>query len=70
MISCCDIALYLPEDVPGRQALADVPKRLRLHYYRSVSAEQFARGAWDALERALDRDAPLGAHSAPPSRSR
>jgi len=34
-------ALYLPPDVPGRNVLEDVPKKLEFHYLTDMDAEQF-----------------------------
>jgi hypothetical protein len=33
--------LYLPEDVPSKLALTDVPKRLEVEYLRSIPAKDF-----------------------------
>ena len=35
-------ALYLKQGVPAEQALSDTPKRLEIHYFKSVRAEDFA----------------------------
>jgi hypothetical protein len=35
-------ALYLKQGVPAEEALADTPKRLEIHYFRSIKAEDFA----------------------------
>ena len=37
LISLYDAALYLPADVPAEKALEDVPKRLELHYLKTMS---------------------------------
>ncbi len=34
-------ALYLPPDVPGRNVLDDVPKKMVFHYLSDMKAEQF-----------------------------
>lgn len=34
-------AFYLPEDVPSKLALSDVPKRLEVHYLRSIAGSDF-----------------------------
>lgn len=34
-------ALYLPEEVPSKSALSDVPKRLEVEYFRSIAGEDF-----------------------------
>ncbi|MGD9319360.1 MAG: chalcone isomerase family protein [Desulfobacteraceae bacterium] len=35
-------ALYLKQGVPAEQALSDTPKRLEIHYFKSIKAEDFA----------------------------
>ena len=44
-------ALYLPRGAAPDTALDDVPKRLELHYFRSVPAEAFGDAAQQILER-------------------
>ena len=34
-------ALYLPSDCPSKMALADVPKRLEVEYFRSIAGDDF-----------------------------
>jgi len=36
------VALYLKQGVPAEQALSDTPKRLEIHYFKSIKAEDFA----------------------------
>jgi hypothetical protein len=35
-------ALYIQEEVPAEDALGDVPKRLEIHYFHAIKAEDFA----------------------------
>lgn len=46
-------ALYLPEGVPGGNALEDVTRRLELSYFWSIAAENFGDAADQLLEREL-----------------
>lgn len=44
-------ALYLPAEVAGTSALADVPKRLEIQFFRAIEASAFGRAAEVLLER-------------------
>lgn len=44
-------ALYLGEGATSAQVLSDVPKRLELHYFRSIPASLFGNAAQKILER-------------------
>lgn len=47
-------ALYLPADVAAGAVLADVPKRLELHYFWDIKADKFGPAAQPILARNLD----------------
>jgi len=51
VVSVYDAALYLPADVPGREVLKDVPKRLELRYHISIKGEKFGESAVPFLEK-------------------
>jgi hypothetical protein len=51
MVTVYDAALYLPGDVPGKDALKDVPKRLELRYHISIKGEKFGESAVPFLEK-------------------
>ena len=51
MVSVYDAALYLPADVPGKDVLGDVPKRLELRYHVSIKGEKFGESAVPFLEK-------------------
>lgn len=47
-------ALYLPDGFSGRDALADVPRRLELSYFWSIAGEDFGDAANQLLARKYD----------------
>jgi hypothetical protein len=51
VVTVYDAALYLPADVPGRDVLRDVPKRLELRYHISIKGERFGESAAPFLEK-------------------
>jgi len=51
MVTVYDAALYLPADIPGKDVLRDVPKRLELRYHISIKAEKFGESAVPFLEK-------------------
>ena len=44
-------ALYLGDDAPPQRALADVPKRLEIHYFRAIDGARIGEAALAILER-------------------
>ena len=44
-------ALYLPENVPANEVLADIPKRLEISYLVDIPGPDFGKGAEAVLER-------------------
>jgi hypothetical protein len=36
-------AFYVEDDVPSGEVLSDVPKRLEIHYFHGITAEDFVR---------------------------
>jgi len=61
LIKAYAAALYLPPDAPSSAALADVPKRLEISYFRAIDADSFGRAADALLRRTLapEQEAPL-----------
>ena len=51
-----DAALYLPGEVPGKDALSDVPKRLDLVFHLSIPGSKFGEAAFSLLEKNVSRD--------------
>ena len=51
VVTVYDAALYLPADVPGKDVLRDVPKRLELRYHISIKGEKFGESAVPFLEK-------------------
>jgi len=51
LVTVYDAALYLPGDVPGKDALKDVPKQLELSYHISIKGEKFGESAAPYLEK-------------------
>jgi hypothetical protein len=51
VVTVYDAALYLPADVPGKDVLRDVPKRLELRYHVSIKGEKFGESAVPFLEK-------------------
>jgi hypothetical protein len=49
-------ALYLPEDVPSKSALSEHPKRLEIHYFHAITAEDFARSTDEFIARNVPSD--------------
>jgi hypothetical protein len=47
-------ALYLKEGVPAEEALLDTPKRLEIHYFRSIKAEDFALSTREMIAKNVD----------------
>ncbi len=43
------VALYLPLDVPSKNALDDVPKKMVFHYLLNMNTEQFAQSGENLL---------------------
>jgi hypothetical protein len=56
MITVYDAALYLPDGVPGKDVLQDVPKRLELRYHISIKGEKFGESAVPFLEKNVPRE--------------
>jgi Chalcone isomerase-like len=56
MVTVYDAALYLPADVPGKDVLKDVPKRLELRYHISIKGEKFGESAEPFLEKNVPKD--------------
>jgi hypothetical protein len=48
-------ALYLPEDVPSKLALSDVPKRLEVEYLRSIPAKDFGTATNKKVSENVDK---------------
>lgn len=51
LVTVYDAALYLPADVPGKDVLTDVPKRLELSYHISITGKKFGESAEPYLEK-------------------
>jgi hypothetical protein len=51
LVTVYDAALYLPADVPGKDVLRDVAKRLELRYHISIKGEKFGESAVPYLEK-------------------
>jgi hypothetical protein len=51
LVTVYDAALYLPADVPGKDVLSDVPKRLELSYHISIKGPKFGESAEPYLEK-------------------
>jgi len=51
MVTVYDAALYLPADVPVKNVLRDVPKRLELRYHISIKGEKFGESAEPFLKK-------------------
>jgi hypothetical protein len=51
VITVYDAALYLPADVPGKDVLGDVAKRLELRYHVSIKGEKFGESAEPYLKK-------------------
>jgi hypothetical protein len=47
-------ALYLKEGVPAAEALSDTPKRLEIHYFKPIKAEDFALSTSEMISRNVD----------------
>ncbi len=45
----CVAGLYLPPETPSSDALADVPKRLEIHYFHRIKASRFAELTTDGV---------------------
>jgi hypothetical protein len=56
LVTVYDAALYLPADVPGKNVLTDVPKRLELSYHVSIKGEKFGESAEPYLEKNVSRE--------------
>ena len=56
VVTIYDAALYLPADVPGKDVLRDVPKRLELRYHISIKGEKFGESAVPFLEKNVPRE--------------
>ena len=56
LVSVYDAALYLPGEVPGKDALTDVPKRLELRYHVTIERERFGGSAEPFLEKNVPKD--------------
>jgi hypothetical protein len=56
MVTVYDAALYLPADVPGKEVLKDVPKRLELRYLISIKGPKFGESAVPYLEKNVPRE--------------
>jgi hypothetical protein len=50
-------ALYMADDVPSASVLSNVPKRLEIEYFRSVSADAFAKAGDQYVARNVDAPA-------------
>ena len=51
IVTVYDAALYLPAEVPGRDSLTDVPKRIELRYHVSIKGKKFGESAEPYLEK-------------------
>lgn len=51
IVTVYDAALYLPAEVPGRDSLTDVPKRIELRYHVSIKGTKFGESAEPYLEK-------------------
>lgn len=47
-------ALYLPENVPSDEVLADVPKHLELEYFHAIEGKDFGPATIKSLEKNVD----------------
>jgi len=47
-------ALYLKKEVPSKEVLSDTPMRLEINYFRSFTAEDFARSTSEMISRNVD----------------
>jgi hypothetical protein len=56
MITVYDAALYLTADVPGKDVLGDVAKRLELRYHVSIKGEKFGESAEPYLKKNVPPD--------------
>jgi hypothetical protein len=56
LVTVYDAALYLPADIPGKNVLTDVPKRLELSYHVSIKGEKFGESAGPFLEKNVSRE--------------
>jgi hypothetical protein len=56
MVTVYDAALYLPADVPGKDVLRDIPKRLELRYHVSIKGEKFGESATPYLKKNVPPD--------------
>ena len=52
-VTVYDAALYLPADVPGKDVLRNVPKRLELRYHIAIKGEKFGESAVPFLEKSV-----------------
>ena len=49
-------ALYLKQGVPAEHALSDTPKRLEIHYFKSIKAEDFALSTRDMIAKNVNSE--------------
>jgi hypothetical protein len=49
-------ALYLPDDIPSKDVLEDVPKRMEFHYFVDITAEEFSEAAAPYLAKNVPPD--------------
>jgi hypothetical protein len=49
-------AFYLKEGVPPKKALEDVPRRLVLHYFHAIPAEDFAEATTEMIRKNVSPD--------------
>ncbi len=47
-------ALYLKQGVPAEEALSDTPKRLEIHYFKSIKAKDFALSTREMIAKNVD----------------
>lgn len=47
--------LYLPDGIPAEQALAEVPRRLEIEYFRPIAARDFVRATEAGVARNASR---------------
>ena len=57
MVTVYNAALYLPADIPGSEALGDLPKRLELRYHISIKGEKFGESAEPFLNKNVPAEA-------------
>jgi Chalcone isomerase-like len=57
IVTVYDAALYLPAEVPGRDSLTDVPKRVELRYHVSIKGKKFGKSAEPYLEKNVTPEA-------------